>query len=172
MLLTSYLQVGMTGSVGPAIVPSRNAQTPDASIPQSTASTSVDDLELRFSEYRKVDTPEIVDFLQQELLPELLPDENDTALVRNEVMHIKDIESGFIKSHHDHRSLTSVSLEESPPLYTALICITPTRESTTQANHGVYAAAQKAYTHGEETFSTAATTPGGVLIFRKVCSRS
>ena len=103
----------------------------------------------------------------------MLPDANDLTLVRNEIIHIKDIESGFIKSHHDHhRPLTSNPLEESPLVYTALICVTPTRESTTQVNQGVYAAAQTVYTHGEEIKLTAATAPGAVLLFKKVCSRS
>ena len=137
--LTDLVLQKLRGILAAASIPFHNDQTPNASDPQSWASPSVDALELRCSEYRKVDTSEIFDLLQQELLP-MLPDANDLTLILNETINIKDIESGFIKSHRGHRPLSSNSLEESPPLYIALIYVAPKRESITQANQRVYLA--------------------------------
>ena len=120
----------------------------------------VEDLELRCSEFRQVDTPEMFDLLQHELLPMLHDATHTFTLVRNDITQIKYKKNGFFKRHRDYLSLTSNSLEE----YTALICVTPTEGKCAPTEGGETVV----YTHGEELKSTATTTPGGVLFFRKV----
>ena len=120
----------------------------------------VTDDTMRRSEFRLVKDSAFFDLLRDGILLEI--NRTDTSkvfsLVRNDVSHIVYGPGDFFKRHSDYLSVTSNVIEE----YTLIVCVTPNESEPPSGGQTLI------HTWPHRTHqSTATTTPGGGLLFRK-----
>ena len=159
----------------------------DSKLYDSTREEKFVDKSLRLSEFRELKDDEIFS-LSEHLVDVVNAKEREEergrvfSLVRNDVTHIKYRKGGFFRRHADFLSLTSNMIEE----YTLILCVTPpdlakeTRGGETIVHTNEEAAPSlsslsslsspsslSSSNPSASHRSTATTTPGRFLVFRK-----